>query len=341
MDLKTIDNYRKNEIMCCKAFFALTALAYVRPESQKELGYPLLCNYQDKSGVYKKNLSKAYHQLSNISRGLLKLGKDLGKDSDPENIFTILCTMIDTAERLEFFSNDQDGWKCYRTFPKTIQYEAVQEMVSEWREKYYNALIQPAISAQKEAETLNKRISKINEEIAELEEELETIQSDKEGKTAIAEKKKKELQDLASSYAKREKELDATIVAAQKMISDLNKLTRYLNGFSTSNKRGWLVAADLHARLCAGKIYRQTVGVADGQNGDPAVHRGLIRPTIADEFAFGNIADQDDLRLQSQNGAQVKVQPRLVPRRACDAVERNARAHAVALKLGIIQQAIL
>ena len=60
-----------------------------------------------------------------------------------------------------------------------------------------------------------------------------------------------------------------------------------------------------------------------------------------DEFAFGNIADQDDLRLQSQNGAQVKVQPRLVPRRACDAVERNARAHAVALKLGIIQQAIL
>ena len=48
-----------------------------------------------------------------------------------------------------------------------------------------NALIQPAISAQKEAETLNKRISKINEEIAELEEELETIQSDKEGKTAM------------------------------------------------------------------------------------------------------------------------------------------------------------
>ena len=178
MDLKIIDNYRKNEIMCWKAFFALTALAYVRPESQKELGYPLLCNYQDRSGVYKKNLSKAYHQLSNISRGLLKLGKDLGKESDPENIFTILCTMIDTAERLEFFSNDQDGWKCYRTFPKTIQYEAVQEMVSEWREKYYNALIQPAISAQKEAETLNKRISKINEEIAELEEELETIQSD-------------------------------------------------------------------------------------------------------------------------------------------------------------------
>lgn len=226
MDLKIIDNYRKNEIKCWKTFFALTALAYIRPESQKELGYPLLCNYKGRSGVYRKNLSKAYDQLLDIAHRLLKLGKDLKKESIPENIFIVLCTMIDTAEGLEFFSNDQDGWRFY----KTTLNEAVQEMISEWRERYYNALMEPVIGAQKETEALNKKITEINDRITVLEKELGTTIDDKKRKTEIAEKRKRELQDFISSNQENNRKLDTVIAGAQNRISELNKLIVELEG---------------------------------------------------------------------------------------------------------------
>ena len=53
--------------------------------------------------------------------------------------------MINTSDRLDYYSEDHDGWKAY----KIKHHENIQAMITMWKEKYFEALMSPVIDVLK------------------------------------------------------------------------------------------------------------------------------------------------------------------------------------------------
>ena len=145
MDVSKIANYQKKERKEWKNFYGLTRTVFLRNDLKKELNYPILCSNKNRSAIYKKNVDDVYNCLDNIAGELVRFGNEQAGKICIDVIFSALCLMINTSDRLDYYSEDHDGWKAY----KIKHHENIQAMITMWKEKYFEALMSPVIDVLK------------------------------------------------------------------------------------------------------------------------------------------------------------------------------------------------
>lgn len=231
MDInKKIEAYQKNELKSWNMFYALTAAAYMRPGSEDELGQPLLCSYKIRSNVYKKNMKSAYEKLEDIAWKAI-FGMGCEKEIEADNIFTILCILLDTFRRLEFFTTNQDGWKGH----KISRQNALVEAISEWREKYYTALKQPAIELREKTAELKRQADIITNKIAALENEHIVAATAASAIASSLSKAQEKLQHLQDAMNTKQAEVNG--LTAENRISKIIDLIIEMKGKIAGKER--------------------------------------------------------------------------------------------------------
>ena len=220
MDKSKIANYQKKERKEWKNFYGLTRTVFLRDDLKKELNYPVLCSNKNRSAIYRKNIDDVYKCLDDVAKELVRFGKERAGKICTDVIFSVLCLMINTSDRLDYYSEDHDSWKAY----KIKHYEKVQAMINIWKEQYFEALMSPVIDNLKKAQEMNLKKEEITKELDSFKKKLNSINEELVENNQLLEKKKLELQRTAIIVNTNSSNYKSVIEENQDRIKEINGL---------------------------------------------------------------------------------------------------------------------
>ena len=220
MDKSKIANYQKKERKEWKNFYGLTRTVFLRDDLKKELNYPVLCSNKNRSAIYRKNIDDVYKCLDDVAKELVRFGKDRAGKICTDVIFSVLCLMINTSDRLDYYSADHDSWKAY----KIKHYEKIQAMINIWKEQYFEALMSPVMDDLKKAQEMNLKKEEITKELDSFKKKLNSINEELVENNQLLEKKKLELQRTAIIVNTNSSNYKSVIEENQDRIKEINGL---------------------------------------------------------------------------------------------------------------------
>ncbi len=220
MDISKIANYQKKERKEWKNFYGLTRTVFLRDDLKKELNYPVLCSSKNRSAIYRKNVDDVYKCLDDVANELVRFGNERAGKICTDVIFSALFLMINTFDRLDYYSEDHDGWNAY----KIKHHENVQAMITMWKEKYFEALMSPVIDDLKKAQEMNLKKEEITKELDSFKKKLNSINEELVVNNRILENKKLELQRTAIIVNTNISNYKSVIEENQNRIKEINGL---------------------------------------------------------------------------------------------------------------------
>lgn len=128
--------------------------------------------------------------------------------------------MINTSDRLDYYSEDHDGWKAY----KIKHHENIQAMITMWKEKYFEALMSPVIDVLKKAQEMNLKKEEVTKELESFKKKINSINEELVENNQLLEKKKLELQKTAIIANTNISDYKSVIEENQDRIKEINGL---------------------------------------------------------------------------------------------------------------------